>query len=158
MHTSAGGSPRRERDKENSMHRTLTVSRPPAWALPLLCCLVASCTVTPKRPVASVTLPETWSEQPEIATSAPSIELARWWNTFQDPRLQALIERGISQNRDIQEATARIQEGARLTAGRPGSPLAAPRFGYIVYAQSEQPHDHLTVVQFSRRRVHPHGQ
>ena len=114
------------------MHRTLTVSRPPAWALPLLCCLVASCTVTPKRPVASVTLPETWSEQPESATSAPSIELARWWNTFQDPRLQALIERGISQNRDIREATARIQEAraSRLVTLAPRWPRLGSATSY----------------------------
>ena len=81
-----------------------------AWALPFLLFLVTACTVTPKRPVASVTLPETWSERPEPADSAQPVALARWWKTFQDATLQALIERGINHNRDIQEATARIQE------------------------------------------------
>ena len=91
--------------------RTGSPGWPPfAWTLPLLFCLVAACTVSPKRPVASVTLPETWSEQPESASSAQPVELARWWNTFQDPALQALIERAIGQNRDIREATARVRE------------------------------------------------
>ena len=122
------------------MHRTLirhwrlAVSwpPPPAWTLPFLFCLVVSCTVTPKRPVASVTLPETWSEQPEPAASTQPVELARWWKTFQDPGLQALIERGISQNRDIQEATARIQEAraSRLVALAPRWPRLGSATSY----------------------------
>ena len=104
----------------------------PPWALLLLFCLVASCTVTPKRPVASVTLPETWSEQPEPTASAQPVELTHWWKTFQDPTLQALIERGISQNRDIQEATARIQEAraSRLVTLAPRWPRLGSATSY----------------------------
>ena len=103
-----------------------------AWTLPFLFCLVAACTVTPKQPVASVTLPETWSERPETATNAQPVELARWWNTFQDSALQALIERGIGQNRDIREATARVREAraARLVNLAPRWPRLGSSTSY----------------------------
>ncbi len=114
-------------------HRRLAVSwLPPLDWLPLLFCLVAGCAVTPKQPITSVTLPEAWSEQPEPATSVQPVELARWWNTFQDPMLQALIERGISQNRDIQRATARIQEAraSRLVTLAPRWPRLGSATSY----------------------------
>ena len=102
------------------------------WILSLLFCLGAACTVTPKQPIVSVTLPETWSERPETAAGVQPVELARWWNTFQDPRLQALVERGISQNRDIREATARVQEAraARLVSLAPRWPRLGSATSY----------------------------
>ncbi len=79
-------------------------------ALVCLFSLVVSCSITPKQPVTSVTIPETWSELPGTAAQAQSVALVHWWKTFQDSALQTLIERGISHNRDIREATARIRE------------------------------------------------
>ncbi len=95
-------------------HQTKCLSRivPQGPGLALLICLIcfAACTVTPKQPITTVQIPQTWSQAPETAPKAHRLDLARWWETFQDPLLQSLIERGLTNNRDIRVATARIRE------------------------------------------------
>lgn len=100
----------RQRGLGRSPKRTRSIFRPSVACALTLLFLVAACTIAPKQPVTSVTMPETWSALPETAARIQSVELARWWKTFQDLPLQTLIERGISHNRDIREATARIRE------------------------------------------------
>ena len=79
------------------------------------------CTITPKQPIPTVAIPEMWTEIPETATAGASIDLARWWETFEDSQLQQLIERGIANNRDMREATARIREtrASRIVTAAP---------------------------------------
>lgn len=43
-------------------------------------------------------------------------QLAAWWKTFQDPKLDALIELSLKNNRDLQAAQARVEE-ARAQLG-----------------------------------------
>lgn len=43
-------------------------------------------------------------------------QLADWWKTFQDPKLDALIELSLKNNRDLQAAQARVEE-ARAQLG-----------------------------------------
>jgi NodT family efflux transporter outer membrane factor (OMF) lipoprotein len=80
--------------------------------------LVAGCTVGPnyKRPKASV--PSHFG-----ATSATqSVDVARWWTTFNDPTLNKLIDRAAVASPDLKLATARIRE-ARALRGVVGADL-----------------------------------
>lgn len=47
------------------------------------------------------------------------VQLAHWWTTLNDPILQDLIDRGVTANRDLEKAKARIREarGRRGIAG-----------------------------------------
>ncbi|MBL0917673.1 MAG: efflux transporter outer membrane subunit [Hydrogenophaga sp.] len=58
-------------------------------------------------------------------TQAPGDDIARFWRGFNDPRLDALIERALAANTDVRLAQARLQEARALqgeadAASRPG--------------------------------------
>jgi NodT family efflux transporter outer membrane factor (OMF) lipoprotein len=56
------------------------------------------------------------------AATQPSADLARWWTTFDDPALDALVERAVAANLDLRLATARLRE-ARALRGVTGADL-----------------------------------
>ena len=98
------------------------------------CLGVTACTMPPKRPASTVSVPNAWSQLPEATAKGQalqSVDLTRWWETFQDPQLQTLIQRGITHNRDIREATARIREtrASRILT-------AAPLWPFLGYSAS----------------------
>ncbi len=84
-----------------------------------LALLLFGCTVGPDfiRPQADT--PNTWTttlsrpvptrEWASIVSDRP-IEAVTWWTTFQDPLLSSLIERAVTANLDVQQATLRIAE------------------------------------------------
>jgi NodT family efflux transporter outer membrane factor (OMF) lipoprotein len=78
-------------------------------ALPLLALLLAGCTVGPDyaRPEAAV--PLAYAE-PHAPTGASDAELAGWWRGFRDPMLNALVDRTLAHNLDVESAAARIRE------------------------------------------------
>lgn len=41
-------------------------------------------------------------------TAAQTADLAEWWRSFNDPLLTSLVERGLAQNLDLQQAGARV--------------------------------------------------
>lgn len=70
---------------------------------------LAGCTVGPNysRPAASV--PPAYAE-PHRAEGRTDAELASWWSTFGDPKLDELVSRAVAQNLDVETAAARIRE------------------------------------------------
>ena len=84
------------------------------WVGIAVTCGLAGCTVGPiyKRPV--VSLPESWSEQPQSGVVAQSTDVVQWWSTFGDPVLNSLIERAVGANLDLRIATARVREARAL--------------------------------------------
>ena len=85
----------------------------PALGAPLL---LAGCSVGPRydRPVSA--LPPAFHGEAAVAArhgsaqdgSAPTADLADWWRSFNDPLLTRLVERGLAQNLDLQQAAARV--------------------------------------------------
>lgn len=85
----------------------------PALGAPLL---LAGCSVGPRydRPVSA--LPPAFHGEAAVAAlhgsapkgSAPTADLADWWRSFNDPLLTSLVERGLAQNLDLQQAAARV--------------------------------------------------
>jgi len=58
------------------------------------------------QPVA--TRPST-TQPAEVAATQP-VDIVRWWDTFEDPHLTALIDRATKANLDVQLAQARVRE------------------------------------------------
>ena len=85
----------------------------------LLGLLVSGCTVGPhyRKPV--VQIPDAYHDPTNQATEeaagvqpqAPSYADLPWWEVFQDPALQKLIQQALAHNYDLQIATERINAG-----------------------------------------------
>jgi len=84
--------------------------------------VLAGCKVGPdyKRP--STTMPSAYSAT-QPATTEPAtqpavpVDLARWWESFNDPQLNRLISESVDSNFDVQIALARVREArAQLDA------------------------------------------
>jgi multidrug efflux system outer membrane protein len=80
--------------------------------------LMGCAAVGPNYKEPQMEVPAQWSEMvPEGAiTETTPGEFTRWWTLFEDPLLDSLIERAVSQNKDLQIAQARIRE-ARARRG-----------------------------------------
>ncbi len=70
--------------------------------------LATSCTVGPDYERPEVPLPEGWREL--TAAQAESLANLAWWELFQDPVLQQLVQTALDRNQDLQIAVARIEE------------------------------------------------
>jgi NodT family efflux transporter outer membrane factor (OMF) lipoprotein len=92
----------------------------------LSCC--AGCMVGPDyhRP-APTTMPASWSAQSpaEFATSQPTtqstttsepIQIVSWWQSFNDPELDSMVDRALQANLDLRQAEERIRQ-ARAQRG-----------------------------------------
>lgn len=99
-----------------------------------------SCTIAPRQPVSTIPIPETWQEGqggeegqelPETVGALDAIDLARWWKTYRDPLLHSLIERGIVNNLDMREATARIREARAVQ-----TVAAAPQLPFLDWSST----------------------
>jgi multidrug efflux system outer membrane protein len=75
---------------------------------------LANCTMTPPLRVAELDIPTTWSEKTDLGQETKALLLSLWWTTFNDPVLTSLIDRGVTANRDLREATARVRETRAL--------------------------------------------
>src|SRR5690348_2042904 len=88
-----------------------------AVSLPAAMLVVAGCKVGPdyKRPDTPVpprfaeSATGTSSTQPSTRPVVP-VDVTRWWQAFQDPTLDALVERSAQNNLDLRAATARVRE------------------------------------------------
>ena len=85
--------------------------------------LQAACSFVPPPPepgqVANIADP---TSSGEAATEAPSgrIEPARWWEAFNDPALDRIVEAALESNFDLAEAVARVEQTrvrARIAVG-----------------------------------------
>jgi NodT family efflux transporter outer membrane factor (OMF) lipoprotein len=84
----------------------------------LVVTLVAGCTVGPNHRQPEVAVPERFGAATQPV--AQQVELARWWTTFGDPQLDALVERAVASNLDLKVAEARVRE-ARAQRGIAGA-------------------------------------
>src|SRR2546426_10846068 len=84
--------------------------------------LVAGCTVGPDYRAPSMPMPGAYgrsgsAEHPTTQTSTTQpVSLALWWNAFDDPTLNALIEQAIKSNQDLKIAESRVREARALRA------------------------------------------
>ncbi len=91
------------------------------------------CMVGPDYQTPQVQTPETWrTDTAEVMELADSM----WWNRFNDPVLDALIDEALRNNYDVRIAASRVEEfSARLGITRSA---AFPQVGYDGSAGSEK--------------------
>ncbi|RVU02165.1 efflux transporter outer membrane subunit [Novosphingobium umbonatum] len=87
--------------------------RPSILILPILgsSLLLAGCSVAPRyeRPVSA--LAPAYHGEAAVAArngATQTADLVDWWRSFNDPLLTSLVERGLAQNLDLQQAAARV--------------------------------------------------
>src|SRR5205823_6066142 len=67
--------------------------------------IAAGCTVGPNYQPPKTKLPDHFSEMAQ-----PTTQAVRWWQQFQDPQLDSLIDRATRGNLDLQLAESRIRQ------------------------------------------------
>jgi NodT family efflux transporter outer membrane factor (OMF) lipoprotein len=80
------------------------------FAAPFCVLVLAACTVGPNyRPpqAGSLSVPDTYYQRP---AGAQPIDLARWWERFDDPLLTRLIDEATAGNLDLAAASARLTQ------------------------------------------------
>lgn len=80
--------------------------------------LLCGCLVGPDYKQPETKVPEHFSSVP----ATQSIDVARWWTSFNDPVLDALIDRAVVSNLNLKLAAARVRE-ARAQRGVVGADL-----------------------------------
>ena len=86
----------------------------------LLVLVLCACASVPEVPSAGVDVPAAWQSAPASSAGTPSADRVgedRWWRDFGNAELDALIERALAANRDLQVAAARVAQ-ARALAGQ----------------------------------------
>jgi multidrug efflux system outer membrane protein len=78
-----------------------------------LLALLSGCSMMPEYQRPELPLSSIWSEKAHFATPQKFSETS-WQQYFPDPRLQALINTALDNNRDLRVATARIAEAKAL--------------------------------------------
>ncbi|WP_081673823.1 efflux transporter outer membrane subunit [Pseudomonas cremoricolorata] len=83
----------------------------------LLAMALAGCSLGPDFHTPASTAPAQWAQpKDDAATSRAEAEplQLRWWDSFHDPRLSALIEQVAARNLDLQMASARVLQSRAL--------------------------------------------
>lgn len=85
--------------------------------------LIAGCAVGPDYQRPAAPLPEHYQRQPAMAGSAATASsLVSWWESFNDPLLNALMTQALAQNLDLAQAAARVTQ-ARAGLGSANAAL-----------------------------------
>lgn len=103
------------------------VARPVALSA-AACCLLGGCVQGPDYRKPEVAVPSHYRYgDPAYAIEAPTSSQS-WWHQFGDPRLNALVDESLANNRDLRIAAARVDEFAAILAGTRSQ--AFPQIGY----------------------------
>lgn len=75
---------------------------------------LSACTPTRIGDQVALNNPGTWQHTPSTQTTA-AVDLKTWWQGFNDPLLNELIDKALAANHDLQIATARVREADAMT-------------------------------------------
>jgi multidrug efflux system outer membrane protein len=88
--------------------------------------LLSACNAGPdyRPPSASaLKLPDQFQASPLIASEQEMVDLARWWESFEDPVLTQLVNRAFAGNLDVAAAGARLRQARAALRGTRGQAL-----------------------------------
>src|SRR4029453_9319321 len=106
----AGGARRRGRRMSRRARRGATA---------LLLATLSGCAVGPNYTRPALPLPPQFYGQEAAITEARSLADLPWWELFDDPVLQALIDEALRNGFDARLAAARVEEAPAPLGGRP---------------------------------------
>jgi len=78
--------------------------------------VIVGCKVGPNYKTPETKSPELWGESTTRPTSRPAVDLKRWWDAFDDPQLNAIIDDAVRYNYTLKLASAHVRE-ARAQRG-----------------------------------------
>jgi NodT family efflux transporter outer membrane factor (OMF) lipoprotein len=78
------------------------------FAILILPSLLAACAVGPDYRAPDVATGAGWATP--VAEGTPEIDLTSWWQSFEDPTLDRLIETALAANLDVRQSAARVAE------------------------------------------------
>jgi NodT family efflux transporter outer membrane factor (OMF) lipoprotein len=100
------------------------------------CVALGACAVNPPLPKLPNATPVTWRNAPtDAAKLGPAPNLDSWWLAFDDPQLNALIERALAQNLTLQQAQMRLR-GARAMQHRSGTQFK-PQLSFHTFSEPD---------------------
>jgi len=76
--------------------------------------IATGCSVGPNYHPPKPAMPAGWNNAPREVTTNSPVQLAAWWKTFNDSRLDSLIERALQANNDLKAAAARVRTARAL--------------------------------------------
>ncbi len=125
------------------------IRAPLAAALALVVALASGCAVGPDFVPPEVAPPADYRSHVGAAEAASLADLP-WWQVFQDPVLQGLIQIALQQNYDLRSAVARVEQSSQLV--RVARSPFYPQIGYDGSAGRQRqpefqgrPHDTLNL-------------
>ena len=75
---------------------------------------LTGCAVGPNYQRPPATVPAAWGQGSQPGVTVKSPDLATWWHRFDDPLLDALIDRAVAGNLDLRVAGARVREARAM--------------------------------------------
>lgn len=78
--------------------------------------LLGACSLEPDYETPNIAYPDQWEQPGDTALTAPS----HWWEGFQDPQLNRLVDAALAQNNNLAAAIARVEQ-ARASARTTGA-------------------------------------
>ncbi|MCW6536902.1 efflux transporter outer membrane subunit [Sphingomonas lycopersici] len=82
--------------------------------------LLGGCVVGPRYVRPEVAAPATFQGAPAVEariSASDTVDLVTWWRSFNDPLLTSFVERGLAQNLDLQQASARVMQARAALKG-----------------------------------------
>ncbi len=114
--------------------------RPTAFFAFLIATIFAGCAIGPNYRRPAVETPSTWRVQ---EAEVKDVVNTAWWEQFQDPVLNDLIQTALKENKDLRTATARVEE----YYGQYGATRSAlfPQAGYDASASRQRDSEHAFI-------------
>lgn len=69
--------------------------------------VLAGCTAAP-LPALKPSVPQTWRNAPTAAPNPAQPDLHNWWQAFNDPQLNSLVQQALTHNMDVKAAAERV--------------------------------------------------
>lgn len=82
--------------------------------------LLAGCAVGPRYTPPVMVQPSSFQAAPAVegrVGGSDTTDLVAWWRSFNDPLLTSFVERGLAQNLDLQQASARVAQARAALKG-----------------------------------------
>ncbi len=112
-------------------------SLPRLWASIVAAMVLAGCAVGPDYERPDLLLPEEWPDEIAGHMAAGYDDVAFWWELYQDPVLDQLIDEALENNLDIGEAAARVARSRAVLGYR--SAERYPVLGGLAEYQRDDP-------------------